>query len=231
MAQIPVLINYLKAQLGCSGEEAAQIATTLDEAGFRLGMLAAGTITADDLIELGGLKPFEAAAVMAGASAVEEIPPGGEADKFYETMSAMVKPMEYLLGLSGREIHPSEPDPDNRSVEFDIRYARSVVDRVTATLENVLQDVNNAVDAIENDDVRVECRQSTPEFDPSNQADEEVEWLGGEPPQPDPVVYSPSQETPDPEVAGAYRPTLPSYEPSPYPSPKRRRSESTRSTE
>ena len=151
MAQIPMLIDYLKAQLGCSGEEAAQIATTLDEAGFRLGMLAAGSITAEDLIELGGLKPFEAAAVMAGASA--------------------------------------------------------------------------AVDAIKNDDVRVECRQSTPEFDLSNQADEEVEWLGGEPPQPNPVVYSPSQETPDPEVAGAYRPTLPSYEPSPYPSPKRRRSE------
>ena len=229
MAQIPVLIDYLKAQLGCSGEEAAQIATTLDEAGFRLGMLAAGTITAEDLIELGGLKPFEAAAVMAGASAVEEIPPGGEADEFYRSISAIMKSMEYLLGWSGREIHPSEPD--NRSVESGIRYARSVVSRVVPTLENVLQDVINAVDAIENDDVRVECRQSTPEFDPSNQADEEVEWLGGEPPQPDPVVYSPSQETPDPEVAGAYRPTLPSYEPSPYPSPKRRRSESTRSTE
>lgn len=229
MAQIPKLINYLKAQLGCSGEEAAQIATTLDEAGFRLGMLAAGTITAEDLIELGGLKPFEAAAVMAGASAVEEIPPGGEADEFYRSISAIMKSMEYLLGWSGREIHPSEPD--NRSVESGIRYARSVVDRVIPTLENVFHDLNKAVDAIKNDDVRVECRQSTPEFDLSNQADEEVEWLGGEPPQPDPVVYSPSQETPDPEVAGAYRPTLPSYEPSPYPSSKRRRSESTRSTE
>lgn len=226
MAQIPRLTAFLETQLGCSGEEAAPIATTLDGAGFRLGMLSAGSITTEDLITLGGLKPFEAAAVMAGAPAVEEIQRGGEADKFYGTMSAMVKPMECLLGWSGREIHPSEPDPDNRSAEFDIRYARSVVDRVTATLENVFQDLNNAVDAIKNDDVRVECRQSTPEFDLSNQAAED-EWLEGEPPQPEPVVYSPSQQTPDPEVAGEYRPTLPSYEPSPYPSPKRRRSETT----
>ena len=213
MAQFPKLIAFLETQLGCSGEEAAPIAIKLAEAGFRPGMLSAGSITREDLITLADVKPFEAAAMMAGAPAVEEIPRGGEADKFYGTMSAMVKPMQYLLGWSGREIHPSEPD--NRSVESGIRYARSVVDRVTATLENVLQDVNNAVDAIKNDDVRVECRQSTPE----------VEYLEHEPepPAPDPVVYDPESDqsrkrrrSESTEVAEAYRPTLPSYKPSPY---------------
>ncbi len=152
-----MLTDFVKARVCCSREEAAQIATFLSDKGFRLGMLAAKTVIMEDLITLGGLKPFEAAAMMAGAPAADEI--------------------------------------------------------------------KNAAD--HDHDLPVRCRQNTPEFDLSNQADE-VEWLGGEPPQPEPDVYSPSQETPDPKVDGAYRPTLPSYDPASHRSPKRARSETTK---
>ena len=197
MAQIPRLTAFLETQLGCSGEEAAPIAIKLDEAGFRLGMLSAGSITADDLITHGGLKPLEAAAVMAGADSVTPVVAalgaGGPAAAEWRQSTPTPEPLDQAAEdeWPGRE--PPAPEP--------------VAARVP-----------------------VEYRQSTPTPEPLDQA-AEVEWLGGEPPEPEPVVYSPSQQTPDPEVAKAYCPTLPSYEPSPYPSPKRRRSESTGSTE
>ncbi len=141
MEQIMPILEYVRAQFGCTFRDAERIATRLADGGFRLGMLAVGSIADDDLTRFGGLAPFEAAALLRGAGSLPARPPEGEKmgdvlaslstilqDAIYLTDVADLRQKELVVDMAHLNAARNGVFAADRELKKIAREIRAVVD-------------------------------------------------------------------------------------------------------
>jgi hypothetical protein len=193
MEPIMPIMEYVKAQFGCTFRDAEQIANRLADGGFRLGMLAAGSIGVPDLITLGGLAPFEATALLSGAASLPACPPeGGKLGDVLSTMSNIVRKVRHLDAVSDLRTNELADDMSH------LNAARNGVFAADRGLKEIDRQLDMVVDMVEGGD-------EPPAPDDPGASDGEAYYNPTAPPyRPDPpnTYHNPHPE-PEPEPTPA----------------------------